>query len=109
LPLTLKNLLEHPPWTIRIYGHQLVITPSGNHQKVRFDRTITGRKSIHRDPERHVGITTGRHPHQLIVTTQSSQGWLPADATHTWHLDPRYSPNIILVSSGCFRGKIGWP
>jgi hypothetical protein len=34
-----------------------------------------------------------------VVTAQSSQGWLPTDATHTWPLQTRYSPNIILVSS----------
>jgi hypothetical protein len=44
--------------------------------------------------------TTGRHPRQRTVTAQSSQGWLPTDTAHTWSLDPRYSPNIILVSSG---------
>jgi hypothetical protein len=49
--------------------------------------------------ERHVRITTNRHPRQRTVTAQSSQGWLLTDATHTWPLDPRYSPNIILVSS----------
>jgi hypothetical protein len=63
------------------------------------DRTSTGRKGIRRNSERHVRITTGRHPHQLIVTAQSSQGWLLTDATHTWPMGKRYSPNLILVSS----------
>jgi hypothetical protein len=50
--------------------------------------------------ERHVRITTSRHPRQRIVTAQSSQGWLPTYTTHTWHMEARYSPNLIIVSSG---------
>jgi hypothetical protein len=29
--------------------------------------------------------------------------------THTWPMEARYSPDLILVSSGRFRSKIGWP
>jgi hypothetical protein len=32
LSLTLRFLLEHPPWAIRIYGHQLIVAPSRNDQ-----------------------------------------------------------------------------
>jgi hypothetical protein len=67
--------------------------------EVRSDLTLTGRKGLHRDSERHVRLATGRHPRQPIVTTQSCQGWLSPDNTHTRPLDPRYSSHIILVSS----------
>jgi hypothetical protein len=30
MSLTLMFLLEHPPRTIRIYGHQLIVAPSGD-------------------------------------------------------------------------------
>jgi hypothetical protein len=57
-----------------MYGHQLFVAPSGNYRQVRLDLTLTGWKSIHRNSERHVRmIATGRHPHQRIVTAQSSQ------------------------------------
>jgi hypothetical protein len=49
LVIDIKNFFEHPPWTIRIYGHQLIAAPSRNDRKIRFTRTITGRESIHQD------------------------------------------------------------
>jgi hypothetical protein len=67
--------------------------------KARFDRTLTGRKGIHRDSERHVWIAACRHPRKRIVTTQSSQRWLSTDTAHTRPLDPRHSSYIILISS----------
>jgi hypothetical protein len=62
--------------------------------------TVTGLKGIHRNAERHGRIATGRHPHQRIVTAQSSQIWLPSDTIHTWSMETRYSPDLILVNSG---------
>jgi hypothetical protein len=88
-------LFEHPPRAIRIYGNQLVVAASRNDRKVRFDRTLTGRKGIHRDSEKNVWIATGRHPRQRIVTTQSCQGCLSTNTTHTWPLDPRHSSHAF--------------
>jgi hypothetical protein len=80
--------LNTPPWAIRIYGNQFFVAASRNDRKIRCDRTLTGRKSLHRDSERHVRLATGKHPRQRIVTTQSCQGWLSPDNTHTWPMDP---------------------
>jgi hypothetical protein len=50
--------------------------------------------------KRNVWFATSRHPRQRIVTTQSSQGWIPPEDPHTRLMDPRYSSHIILISSG---------
>jgi hypothetical protein len=78
----------------------LASLPQKNDQKVRSERARTGRKGLHRDSERNVRFATGRHPGQRIVTSQSSQGWIPPDDPHTRLMDTRYSSHIILVSSG---------
>jgi hypothetical protein len=72
-----------------MYGHQFGVAPSENYQQVRSKRTRTGRKGLHRNPERNVRFATGRHTHQRIVTEQSSQGWIPPDDPHARIMDTR--------------------
>jgi hypothetical protein len=101
LVIDIKNFYLNTPIGRFIYMViNLSLLPQKDDRKVRFDRTLKGRKGIHRDSERNVRTTTGRHPHQRIITTQSCQGWLSTDTTHTWHVDPRHSSHIILLSSG---------
>jgi hypothetical protein len=88
LVIDINNFLfEHPPRTIRVYGDQFGIAPSINDQKVRSERTCTGRKGLHRDSERNVRFAASRHPRQRTVTAQSHQGWLPPDDPHSRLMD----------------------
>jgi hypothetical protein len=65
----------------------------------RFEYMVINLSSLPQETIEKYNVTTSRHPRQRIITAQSSQGWLPTDAAHTWTLDPQHSPTIILVSS----------
>jgi hypothetical protein len=102
LVIDIKNFYLNTP--LGRFEYIVINLPSlpQENRKVRSDRTITGRKSIHRNSERHVRITTGRQPRQRIVTAQSSQGWLPAQHTHgRWtHVTRTISFSLVVDDFG---------
>jgi hypothetical protein len=62
---------------------------------------------LSQDGKVYIEIQKGMYglPQAGILTNESLQrnlandGYRPTDAAHTWTLDPRHSPDIILVSS----------
>jgi hypothetical protein len=80
-----------PPRAIQIYGHQFGVAASRNDRKVRSDRTLTGRKSIHINSERMYGLPqAGILTNELLQRNLAKDGYRPTTHTHGfWTHDTR--------------------
>jgi hypothetical protein len=64
--------------------------------------------SIHRNPERNVWVTAGRHPRERIVTTTIISGWMPSDQSYARNMETQNATDVVLFSSGLFWNQVRW-
>jgi hypothetical protein len=48
------------------------------------------------NPERHVRLDPGWHPHQFIVAAMISRGWVTSHRTYAWLMETQNPPGLAL-------------